>query len=78
MTTYTTADKNEAKAIAKALDNAVYYLAHGEYSRPEYTVRKVRNKNAYEIFAKYSYYVSTFNRKQNGAICEETAHYALS
>ena len=76
MTTYTTADRNQAKSIAQSLDDATYYLSHGEYSRPEYTVRKVRGKDKYEVFAKYSYYDGTCHRKQNGPICVETAHYA--
>ena len=75
-TTATFATKSEAQIIASALDNATYHLGHGECSRPEYTVRKIRNGTGYEIYAKYSYYAGTFNRKQNGAICAETAYCA--
>lgn len=76
MSTYTTIDKASAKAIAAKLDNATYYLGHGEHSRPQYTVRKVRGSDKFEIYAKYSYYAGTFNQKPSGPICTETAHYA--
>jgi len=68
--------KSEAQIIVSKLEAATYYLGHGEYSAPEYTVRKIRNAARYEIYAKYNYYAGTFNRKPNGAICEDTAYYA--
>ena len=76
MSTYNTSDKAAAKAIATKLDNAVYYLGHGEHSRPQYTVRKVRGFAKFEIYAKYFYYTGTLHRKPNGAISTETAHHA--
>lgn len=76
MNAYTTTDRSKAKAIAKKLDSTTYYLGHGEYSRPDYKVRKVRGEGKYEIYAKYQYYAGTYNRKQNGPICTETAYHA--
>jgi hypothetical protein len=76
MKSYTTTNETEARAIANALDSGIYYLAHGEYSRPIYKVRKVRGRNEFEIYAKYYYFAGTLNRRPNGAICIETAHLA--
>lgn len=76
MKAYTTTDKAEAKAIAAKLDNATYRLGHGEHSRPQYTVRKVRRSADFEIYAKYFYYAGTFNCRQNGAICVDTVYNA--
>ncbi len=39
----------EAQQKVAELDQSVYYLAHNEYERPEYTARKVRNKDQYYI-----------------------------
>jgi hypothetical protein len=57
-----TADKNK-------LDAQVYYLAHGEYERPDYSVRKLRNADgAYYICAKYYYYAGTLHVRKNGPL----------
>lgn len=78
MTTYTTQDKSEAKRIVNALNKSTYILAHGEYERPDYMVRKVRGEDLYEIFARYYFFRGTFYAKQSGAICEETAYLAAN
>lgn len=41
--------RSEAQQKIEELDQSVYYLAHNEYERPEYTARKVRNKDQYYI-----------------------------
>jgi hypothetical protein len=74
MKPYSTTDRAEAQAIAKALDSRTYHLAHGEHSRPDYTVRKKRGRNEFEIYAKYYYFAGTYYRRPNGAISEETAN----
>ena len=73
MKSYSTTDRAEAQAIANALDSRTYYLAHGEHSRPDYTVRKKRGRDEFEIYAKYYYFAGTYHRRPNGPISEETA-----
>ena len=41
--------RSEAQQKVAELDQSVYYLAYNEYERPEYTARKVRNKDQYYI-----------------------------
>ena len=53
--------KKEANDYVKELDNAVYYLRHGEAGRPSYKVRKVRNQPFYGIWVEYNFYIGTFN-----------------
>jgi hypothetical protein len=62
--------RDEALAYATDLDRGTYYLSHGEYARPEYTVRKVRGNSEYYIHARYSYYHGTFHAKQNGPLLD--------
>lgn len=64
----TFATRDEALAIVKSLDSATYYLAHGEYERPDYTVRKVRGEDRYYIHAKRYYYAGSFNARQSGGL----------
>jgi hypothetical protein len=66
MKTYST--RKEAQAIVDRLDNMTYYLAHGEHSRPDYTVRKVRGEDAYYIHARYHYYSGTLNTRKSGPL----------
>ena len=73
MKSYSTTDRAEAQTIAKALYSGTYFLRHGEYARPEYTVRKKRGHNEFEIYAKYHYFAGTYYRQPNGPISEETA-----
>jgi len=67
-TAATFATRTEALAIVAGLDSATYYLAHGEYERPTYTVRKVRGESKYYIHAKRFYYAGTFNARQSGPL----------
>lgn len=67
-TAATFATRSEAQAIVKGLDAATYYLAHGEYERPTYTVRKVRGESSYYIHAKRFYYAGTFNQRPSGPL----------
>lgn len=66
--TATFATKPEALAIVTGLDSATYYLAHGEYERPTYTVRKVRGGSEYYIHAKRFYYSATFYARPSGPL----------
>lgn len=61
----------EAQTYARRLDAATYELSHGEHSRPEYRVRKIRGRGEYEIYARYYYYYGTLNTRQNGPIAAE-------
>ena len=67
-TTATFASKSEALAIVAGLDSGTYYLAHGEYERPTYTVRKVRGESSYYIHARRYYYSGTLNQRPSGPL----------
>ena len=60
--------RDEANQIVESLNSRTYYLAHGEYQRPDYVVRKVRGASEYYIFARYYYYSGTFGAKENGGL----------
>jgi hypothetical protein len=66
--TYST--KAQALVAKKKLDTGTYYLSHGEYERPTYRVRKMRNAAEYYIRAEYFYYSNTFYAKQSGPMTE--------
>ena len=59
-----------AQAYISELDSITYILAHGEYSRPEYSARKVRGSDRYYINGCYYYYPGTFYAKQNGPLTD--------
>ena len=63
--------KKEANDYVKELDDAVYYVRHGEAGRPSYKVRKVRNQPFYGIWVEYNFYIGTFNAPKNGFLCEK-------
>ena len=63
--------RKEALSALSEYDKGTYYLSHGEYSRPCYTVRKIANEDKYYIYAKRYYYVGTFNTKKSGALTED-------
>lgn len=42
-----------------------YTLAHGEYERPDYQIRKVRGKDDYEIYLRRYFLPSTFTNHKN-------------
>jgi len=66
--TATFATRAEALVIVAGLDSATYLLAHGEYERPDYTVRKVRGGRHFYIHARRYYYSSTFNPRPSGPL----------
>ena len=67
-TAATFATRSEALNIVAGLDSATYYLAHGEYERPTYTVRKVRGGSKFYIHARRFYYSGTFNARPSGPL----------
>ena len=62
----TYATRADAIAVKAKLDSGTYYLAHGEYERPDYTARKIRGEDEYYIHARYYYYPGTFYARKNG------------
>ncbi len=72
MKTAVFATRQEALNIVATLVKGTYYLAHGEHSRPEYKVRKVRGGEGYEIYAKRHYYAGTLHARPSGALTWES------
>ena len=66
MNTYKT--RKDALDAVDDLDSQTYYLAHGEYERPHYKVRKVRNMDLYYIHVTYYFYAGTLYAKTDGAL----------
>lgn len=62
--------KEDAKKELTRFDKGIYFLSHGEYARPYYTIRKVRGKDAYYIHVKRYYYRGTFNIGKSGGLTE--------
>ena len=58
--------RDAAQAHIAEIDRGTYYLAHGEYARPECTARKIRGENRYYIHVRFHYYPGTFYARQNG------------
>ena len=46
-----------------------YDLSHGEYERPDYTLRKYRC--GWSLHAKYYYFPGTFYAKEDGRVCDD-------
>lgn len=64
--------REEAMKYVAVLNDAVYYLSHGEAGRPSYKVKKIRNKPCFGIWVEYNfYYGTTFNAKKNGFLTKE-------
>lgn len=59
----------------QSLDAAIYYLAHGEYSRPHYTARKIRGENDFYIHVKRYFYAGTFYAIPSGALSAEDINF---
>lgn len=68
--------REEAKAIVERLDSMTYELGHGEYARPGYKVRKVRNMDLYQIYARRSYYAGTINARPSAPLTWDDAELA--
>jgi hypothetical protein len=64
--TYVT--RAEAQKVIAGLNSGTYYLAHGEYERPDYTARKLRNGDRYYIYARRYFYAGTLHAKQSGPL----------
>ena len=71
-TPHTYATRADAQKAIAVLNSGVYYLAHGEYERPDYTARKLRNGDRYYIYARRYFYAGTLCAKESGplAICD--------
>lgn len=63
--------KESATAYASKLNSGTYYLAHGEYERPDYTARKIRNENTYYIHAKRYFFAGTFYATPSGPVLND-------
>ena len=66
--TQTYATRAEAQKVIVGLNSGTYYLAHGEYERPDYTARKLRNGDRYYIYARRYFYAGTLHAKKSGAL----------
>jgi len=66
--TQTYATRAEAQKAIAGLNSGTYYLAHGEYERPDYTARKIRNDDRYYIHARRYFYTGTLHAKKSGAL----------
>jgi nitric oxide reductase large subunit len=67
-TPHTYATRADAYKAITGLNSGVYYLAHGEYERPDYTARKLRNSNRYYIHARRYFYAGTLHAKKSGPL----------
>ncbi len=67
-TPQTYATRAEAQKAIAVLDSGTYYLSHGEYERPDYTVRKLRNGDRYYIHVRRYFYAGTLHAKKSGAL----------
>ena len=63
--------RKDAQHTVNRLNNQTYYLAHGEYERPTYKVRKVRSKDRYYIRVEYFFYAGTFGAMADGPLSED-------
>lgn len=70
--TYTT--RSDAQKAIAGLNSGIYYLAHGEYERPDYTARKLRNGNRYYIHARRYFYAGTLHARKSGALTIQDLH----
>jgi len=67
-TPHTYATRADAQKAITGLNSSIYYLAHGEYERPDYTVRKLRNGNKYYIYARRYFFAGTLHAKKSGSL----------
>jgi hypothetical protein len=70
--TYTT--RADAKKAIVGLNSGTYYLAHGEYERPDYTARKIRNGDRYYIHARRYFFAGTFYARKSGPLTIHDLH----
>ena len=69
METYKT--RKSAQDAIKDLDQITYHLSHGEYTRPQYTARKVRGADQYYIHARYYYYEGALYATKSGPLAAQ-------
>lgn len=67
-TPQTYATRADAQKAIAVLNSGTYYLAHGEYERPDYTARKLRNGDKYYIYARRYFFAGTLHAKKSGAL----------
>ena len=67
-TTQTYATRAEAQKVIVGLNSGTYYLAHGEYERPDYTARKIRNGDRYYIHARRYFFAGTLYARKSGPL----------
>jgi hypothetical protein len=67
-TTQTYATRAEAQKVIVVLDSGTYYLSHGEYERPDYTARKIRNGDRYYIHVRRYFFAGTLHAKKSGPL----------
>ena len=60
--------RKSAQDAIKDLDQITYHLLHGEYTRPQYTARKVRGADQYYIHARYYYYEGALYATKSGPL----------
>lgn len=52
-----------------------YTLRHGEYERPDYSIRKEHGKDSYYIYCRYYFYSNTIGAPRNGRMPEDELAY---
>jgi len=67
-TPHTYATRADAQKAIAALNSGTYYLAHGEYERPDYIVCELCGGNKYYIHVCRYFYAGTLNAKKSGAL----------
>ena len=70
--TYT--DRADAIAAKDSLNSGDYYLAPGEYARPDYAARKIRGGSRYYLYARRYYYAGTLHAKKSGPVTIQDLH----
>jgi hypothetical protein len=55
----------------KFTKDGVYTLNHGEYSRPEYVIRKEKGADSYYIYVRYYYNNNTINAPKDGRMSDD-------
>lgn len=60
--------RQDAQRIADSMGAGTYFLAHGEYQRPVYQVRKVMREDRYYVHVTYYYYPGTFYARESGPL----------
>jgi len=70
--TYTT--RADAQKAVASINSGTYCLSHGEYERPDYTARKIRNGDRYYIHVRRYFFAGTLHAKKSGALTIHDLH----